>query len=155
MDNSEENTMNHETKKCIKCERILSISEFSRNKKMLDGHLSVCKKCSGEYRKAWAARNRDKLKKNDKKFRDSHPEYSAAYREKNREKSKAACREWYKKNKEKYNEGRRRIKTCDEEALSPMLSGGYVRWAVISTSRRIALGEKSSYNGLSMTGCDE
>lgn len=34
-----------------------------------------------------------------------------------------------------------------------MIAGGFVRWAVITLERRVALGEMSSFNGLSVS-CD-
>jgi len=39
---------------------------------------------------------------------------------------------------------------CDYSDLIPMVAGGFVRWAVITTERRQALGEESPYNGLSI-----
>ena len=37
-----------------------------------------------------------------------------------------------------------------ETDLVPMTEGGFVRWAVLTTNRRRALGEPSSFNGLSV-----
>ena len=64
-----------------------------------------------------------------------------------RRKSKA----WYSQNKKSIAESRVWISDQDTATdLVPMNAGGYVRWAVITETRRRALGEKSPYNGLSI-----
>lgn len=51
---------------------------------------------------------------------------------------------WRIENHERYLAAKKWIPDDDPETdLSPMLAGGYVRWAVISTERRVALGEMS------------
>lgn len=51
---------------------------------------------------------------------------------------------WRSENHERFLASKKWIPDDDPETdLSPMLSGGYVRWAVITTERRVALGERS------------
>lgn len=54
-----------------------------------------------------------------------------------------------KKNERAYKESRRWIPDDEDESdLVPMRAGGFVRWAVISTERRSALGEASPHWGI-------
>jgi len=59
--------------------------------------------------------------------------------------------EWNQKNREKIREYKKWIPDDDPETdLVPMTEGGFVRWAVLTDERRWALGEQSSFNGLSV-----
>lgn len=62
-----------------------------------------------------------------------------------------AAKAWNKKNRETIQEYKKWIPDDDpEDDLTPMEAGGFVRWAVITGERRLALGETSPFNGLSV-----
>lgn len=68
--------------------------------------------------------------------------------------------ERYQEDKPLRSEGHRWVGDDDTYAdLIPMTEGGFVRWAVITLERRIAFGEVSAFNGLSIarnrTGGDQ
>jgi hypothetical protein len=73
-----------QTKKCNKCQRILSKSNFSKRNKYLDGLNCWCMECKKKYDKE--------------------------YREKNKETKKIKDKEYYQKNKEKWKTPERKEK---------------------------------------------
>lgn len=67
--------MENVEKKCFKCEKLLSISEFYKHKQMADGHLNKCKICT-----------KSETKEREKELR-KNPEWVAKERKRNREKN--------------------------------------------------------------------
>lgn len=74
-------------KKCTKCGEIKPLSEFNRNKSKSGGYNTECKACCVEYRKAYRAANREKLRAAD-----------AAYYEKNKARISANVEAYRKEN---------------------------------------------------------
>lgn len=48
-----------ETKLCSKCQRILSVSDFNRDRNQPDGFSARCRTCTNAYHRAWYAKNRE------------------------------------------------------------------------------------------------
>jgi hypothetical protein len=56
---------------CSKCKKLLSISEFNKNKKYIDGLTSYCKNCMKEYGKIYRFENKEKIKGKQKYYNSS------------------------------------------------------------------------------------
>lgn len=54
-------------KECLKCNEILHVDEFHKNKRGKLGRASYCKKCNGEYHRQLKKSNPDKYKKSARK----------------------------------------------------------------------------------------
>jgi len=54
-------------KRCRKCRQVKSLEQFPKTG-------AQCKACRYEYRKKWAAANKEKVSGYQKKYRDAHPE---------------------------------------------------------------------------------
>lgn len=48
-------------KRCSRCERVLPLSQFYRDKSMRDGHASQCKECNKRAVSAWQERKRAEM----------------------------------------------------------------------------------------------
>jgi len=90
-------------KNCSVCGLELPMSEFSKDKKSKDGHVSRCKPCTKEYASTYYKKNSPKLKDNNLQYkndnRDAVREKDAAYRAANRDKINAKKRQAYKESK--------------------------------------------------------
>lgn len=78
------------TKKCSKCEKRKSLSEFYKEKNSYDGLQKYCKNCQKEYQRKWNCQNKEKRRA-----------YSWKWRRNNKEKHRAISNRWYKNNKKK------------------------------------------------------
>lgn len=115
------------TKVCTKCGTEKTIDCFYRSNQSLDGLSSHCKKCHKADIKAWRLQNRDIVAK---KARDTYRKKTEEQKELRRKK----VREWYAKNKTRYNTGRM-WPTDDYSDLSPLDERhiGFRAWAVITS----------------------
>ena len=106
-----------ETKTCIKCQEVKTLSEFGENKGKI---LNRCKKCiclsskeryennkekAIQYQKEWNKKNKEKVKQNrkewNKKNKEKVKQYQKEWRKNNKEKAKQYQKERYENNKEK------------------------------------------------------
>ena len=55
----EQKNLINDTKKCSKCNRILPISEFSKNKTTKDGLQNWCKECKNKYNQTYEQTNKE------------------------------------------------------------------------------------------------
>lgn len=116
--------MNNDMNKiCRKCNKILSIEEFYKDKNRPDGYDDICKTCKNEYQRKLKSRPDQKLKQSEhdkqhyknnkeyhktksKQWREQHQveiqQYSQQYREKNREYFLNKSKEHKLKNRKKY-----------------------------------------------------
>lgn len=78
-------------KPCSKCKRVLPLSEFPPDRRMILGVGSQCRKCNSERMKKAGNTPESKAKRS---------EYNRKYREKNRERLLEANRKWWRDNKE-------------------------------------------------------
>ena len=63
-----------ETKKCIKCNEIKSLTEFNKNVGKRDGVGSLCKLCHKEYRRNHYLKNKEKVLKQVENYRLVNPD---------------------------------------------------------------------------------
>lgn len=63
-----------EKKKCLECNEIKSISEFSKNKRRKDGLCIYCKSCMKIRNTAWRNSNSEKVKNGKKRYRKKYAE---------------------------------------------------------------------------------
>jgi 5-methylcytosine-specific restriction endonuclease McrA len=86
------------TRRCIKCGVEKPEFEFNRNKSKSGGRNYECRACCVEYRKAYRAANKEKLKANDAAYYAGNKEHVAkivaSYREANSERLKKAVAEY-------------------------------------------------------------
>ena len=72
-------------KTCSKCGETKLISRFPTDRRNLDGHSGICKTCRNKYYLERYARDKDRIKVLNKKYREEHKEsyqeYSRRYRE--------------------------------------------------------------------------
>lgn len=117
-------------KKCLKCNKIKSISEFRKAKWSKDGFDTRCKECrKQEYLEKreriiaaslkYYNKNKDKVKRYQatyrKKNRDYFIEYLRKYREDNLEAELERIRKYRENNKEKYNEHQKMRRRLEKE----------------------------------------
>lgn len=76
-----------ETKICIKCQEVKTLSEFGKRKGKI---LNRCKKCICLSSKEWYENNKEKAKQRSKEWNEN-----------NKEKRKQYQKRWYENNKEK------------------------------------------------------
>ena len=57
---------------CKGCGRYLTIDNFSKNKHMKDGLNSLCRDCNREKQAEYRIKNRDRINKRAKKYRDEY-----------------------------------------------------------------------------------
>jgi len=95
-------------KTCSKCGETKLIFKFSVDKRNLDGRTRVCRECHNRYYLEHYYQNRDKILRQNKKYRDTHQGdrriYFRNYREEHKEHLKERAREWYIKNREAIKE---------------------------------------------------
>ena len=102
-------------KKCIKCQELKPLSEFSEDKRHKDGKYPYCKECATKYRyenknrridlwKKYYPKNKEKIAERMKKYRQTNQErylkYSKQYRENNKEKLAIHSKKYHAENKE-------------------------------------------------------
>ncbi len=91
-------------KTCTKCGETKLISKFFVERRNPDGYKGICKTCVKKYYQARYARDKDRIKALNKKYRKDHKEsrqkYDRKYREDHREYLKELARKWYSENKE-------------------------------------------------------
>lgn len=93
-----------EEKKCFKCDRILSINEFYKHKKMKDGHLNKCKSCTKqETRKREKELRKDKIWLENERARNREKYYRLGYKGLNKP-SKENKKQTIKRYRQKYPE---------------------------------------------------
>jgi len=97
-------------KKCTKCKRTLSKTEFYRNKRAKDGLHVWCKECNKEYYLDWYQKHGDKILEAMKKHRLEHNEEirkeEREHRINNKKERQKYEREWYRKNKKEIRKKR-------------------------------------------------
>lgn len=102
-------------KKCPGCHRTKLLSEFYRNKTTKSGSSSYCKECINRKRKTYYQQNREKCRRNTKRWRENYfaqyPEKRAEENEKQRQWRKEKVRQdpdYYKKRYYRDLEGNRK-----------------------------------------------
>ena len=99
------------TKVCSKCKIEKPLSEFHKDKSKSDGLVIKCKQCSAEYARVYYKINKDKIRKREYKYRESHKserrEYWSKYRELHKEEIQEKTKKYNKskarkKNSQKY-----------------------------------------------------
>lgn len=63
------------TKVCTKCHKRKKLFEFHKDKNRKDNYFPICKKCISNYQKEYYLKNKDRIKKTVKKWREAHKEY--------------------------------------------------------------------------------
>jgi len=90
-------------KTCSKCGETKLISGFPADRRNLDGYSGICKTCRNKYYQKRYARDKDKIKALNQKYREDHQEsyqkYVRKYREDNREYFKDLAKKHYLKNR--------------------------------------------------------
>jgi len=91
-------------KTCSKCREIKLIFKFSLDKRNPDGRTNVCKACRVLEAERYYYKNKDRILKQNKKYRDTNgkdrSEYFKHYQEENKERLKENASKWYLENKE-------------------------------------------------------
>lgn len=75
-------------KQCSKCKEIKSLDSFYANKRKKDGLHDLCKDCSKQAKREWAAKNKERIKQYDKDWQ-----------EQNKDKKSANYKRWQQTNK--------------------------------------------------------
>jgi len=106
-------------KTCSKCKLELQLEQFSKNKKVKDGHKSQCKACEKIYReenkekvsermKKYYEENKEKVRERMKKYYEENKEnvieQNKKYYEENKEMVSERAKKYYEENKENLNE---------------------------------------------------
>lgn len=121
------------SKKCSKCSKIKGLKEFHKSRNHKDGLKPRCKICRNgdnkkhrksnpEYYQKWRDEHKDEVKEHNKKYHNDNRESVNAARleraRQNPEHERKKKQEWYKKNKGKVLEGKRRRRdrqaNCEE-----------------------------------------
>ncbi len=109
-------------KKCKKCERVLPLGEFNKNKTKKDGLQGECKKCVAEYQRKYNEANKDKLAEKKCKYREANKDKIAEkkrkYREANKDKIAEKSRKYYEANKDKIAESQRKYNEANKDKLA-------------------------------------
>ncbi|MBA7553243.1 hypothetical protein ES705_45833 [subsurface metagenome] len=88
---------------CTKCGETKFISKFFVERRNPDGYKGICKTCVKKYYQERYARDKDRIKALNKKYRKDHKEprqeYDRKYREDHRGYLKEIAKKWYLKNK--------------------------------------------------------
>ena len=92
------------SKECSCCYEIKPASEFSKNKRNIDGLQLKCKECSKKRHQEYYQDNKDKIKEKSKK-----------YSQKNKDRIKEKKRKYYQENKEKKRKYRQENKKSKKE----------------------------------------
>jgi hypothetical protein len=116
-----------ETKKCIKCQEVKTLSEFGKRKGKI---LNRCKKCMclsskeryennkekiKQYQKEWRKNNKEKMKQYHKERYENNKEKVKERYENNKEKIKQRSKEWYENNKEKAKQNKKEWRENNKE----------------------------------------
>ena len=99
-----------ETKQCIKCNKILPLNQFNFCATTKDKHRGECKKCTKEYKKEYWEKNKEEIRRKDRKRYWGNPEKQRlrgrTYRQTNLEKARESTNQSSKKyranNRDKY-----------------------------------------------------
>jgi hypothetical protein len=148
-------------KKCVKCNIIKSVNEFSSEKKALDKLRSFCHECDREQSKKYRNNpiNKEKIKESCKK-------QNKRYRENNREKLRISSREYQRVWRKEYRkrdyvkqyERDYKRKHCKEYRKRKLQNDFYFKLKMRLRDRvRMALkncGGKKSYKTMELLGCD-
>lgn len=90
---------------CIKCQEVKDLTDFSRDKRYLDGRINTCKACNNANNKQKYVENRDVLLERSKNYRidngDIVREKERENYSKNKEKVSIRNKKWAKENPEK------------------------------------------------------
>lgn len=99
-------------KRCYKCHRVLSESEFYKNKTKKDGLCDECKECNIQQRENYSIRNKDKISQYKKEYyqknRDMILKLRKNYRNENREKILQIERKHHNKHPETHRKKNRK-----------------------------------------------
>ncbi|RXG65255.1 hypothetical protein ES695_08730 [Candidatus Atribacteria bacterium 1244-E10-H5-B2] len=91
-------------KTCSKCGETKLISKFFTDRRNLDDYSGICKTCRNKYYRARYARDKERIKTLNQKYREDHKEsyqkYTRKYRRDHREYFKDLHRKYYLKNRE-------------------------------------------------------
>jgi len=91
------------TKRCSKCGKVKSESEFNKNRTTKNGLGSECRECAKKYNREW---------------RKNNPEYDKKYQLNNAKRIKEYKRKWYKNNIERIKEKQRKYHQIKRESLN-------------------------------------
>ena len=109
-------------KTCSKCGETKLIFKFSVDKQNLDGRTRVCRECHNRYYLEHYYQNRDKILRQNKKYRDTHQRdrriYFKNYREEHKEHLKELSRQYYLRSRERIIEGVKKYKQEHKEAVA-------------------------------------
>lgn len=95
-------------KTCIRCARILSRDQFTKDSTRLDGKHPYCKNCVSLNWKRRYENNRKKYIDYQKQYRLSHPEKRHAYQERTRKHRQLYMKEWRRREKQHIKEYKKR-----------------------------------------------
>lgn len=146
-------------RKCRKCGKTKSLSEFVKRKKGKDGFSRLCLACNQENQRIWRVSNPEKTSQYSKKWRAANPEkahesarvWKAAnpskrkeYRDRhysnNKEKVLENNRKWQKDNSEKVREGNRKWAQANREKVQKSRE----KWVLANLERAINMYRKSA-----------
>lgn len=103
-----------ETRRCLRCEQVLPLTDFRKNHKMAGGYSNRCKPCLNALDHArWAAMSADErldkrsqYRAQNEAFRAANPlrvkQQKAAHYQRTSERCKERCYDWRKKNPERF-----------------------------------------------------
>ena len=126
MDNIEEEV---KTKRCPKCERVLPITEFSKNKSKKDGLQRYCKQCQKAYNATYCQANKEAIKEYKAQYYQNNKEAIAHKNGEWRAKHPTYNAEWYTTHKD---EKKAYVKAHTDPQKNPM---GYARHMVAQYRR--------------------
>jgi len=96
------------TKKCSKCRKEKSVSEFHKDVTKNDGCHTFCKACTKQKSKAYRENNLEKLKEKFRIWREENKEkarqFTKTWKDNNKDRIKEYSKEWRKNNAEKVAE---------------------------------------------------
>lgn len=93
------------SKRCIKCDEVKPLAEFSRHVRAKDGHRADCKTCAAAHYLAYREQNREREAERQRAWYEANREYVAerkrAYRQVNKEHIAEYRRAYYEANPDK------------------------------------------------------
>jgi 5-methylcytosine-specific restriction endonuclease McrA len=81
------------TQTCKKCDKVLPLDEFYKNRLTSSGHTSSCKTCQKEYTRIWKKNNRAKVGLQRRRWKDRNPELRRAQSRVDRQRRRARNRQ--------------------------------------------------------------
>jgi hypothetical protein len=108
--------MMNEEKKCIKCNKVKPLTDYSFRKDT-NKYRNICKECNSKQKKEWRDKNQEYIKQYRKDNKEHIKETTKKYYEKNAEHLKDYAKDYYNEHKDYYNEKSRKYKEQNKEYL--------------------------------------